>query len=65
LVVLNVGFLEGARVGMPLVVLRGDRVVAELRIAEVRNHICGALIEQAEKKVTLKAGDKARVTKNS
>lgn len=65
LVVLDVGLLEGARVGMPLVVLRDDRVVAELRIAEVRKHICGALIEQVEKKVTLKAGDKARVTKNS
>jgi hypothetical protein len=65
LVVLNIGLLEGARVGMPLVVLRGDRVIAEVRIAEVRQHICGALIEQAEKKVTVKAGDKAQVTKNS
>jgi len=64
LVVLNVGLLEGARVGMPLVVVRGNRVVAELRIVEVRKRICGALIEQVEKKVTLKAGDKAQVTKN-
>ena len=65
LVVLNVGLLEGARVGMPLVVLRGDRVVAELRIVEVRQRISGALIERVEKKVTLNAGDKARVTRNS
>ena len=65
LVVLNVGLLEGARVGMPLVVLRGDHVVAELRIVEVRKRICGALIEQVEKNVTLKAGDRAQVTKNS
>ncbi len=65
LVVLNVGLLQGARVGMPLVVLHGDRVVAELKVVEVRQRICGALIEHVEKKVTLKAGDKARVTKSS
>jgi hypothetical protein len=64
LVVLNIGLLQGARVGMPLVVLRGDRVVAELRIMEVRKRICGALIERTEKKVTLRAGDVARVTKS-
>ncbi len=64
LVVLNIGLLQGARVGMPLVVLRGDRVVAELRIVEVRKRICGALIERTEKKVTLRTGDVARVTKS-
>jgi hypothetical protein len=64
LVVLNVGLLQGARVGMPMAVLRNDRVVAELEIVEVRRRICGALIEQMEKKVTLKAGDVVRVTKS-
>ena len=64
LVVLNVGLLQGARIGMPLVVLHGDRVVAELKIVEVRRRICGALIERLDRKVTLKAGDVARVTKN-
>ena len=64
LVVLNIGLLQGARVGMPLVVLRGDRVVAELSIVEVRKRICGALIERTEKKVTLRTGDVARVTKS-
>jgi hypothetical protein len=65
LVVLNIGLLQGARVGMPLVMLRGNRVVAELKIVEVRQRICGALIERVEKQVTLKAGDIVRVTKNS
>ena len=64
LVVLNVGLVHGARVGMPLVVLRGDRVAAELKIVEVRQRICGALIERLETRVTLKAGDVARVTKS-
>ena len=65
LVVLNIGLLQGARVGMPMVVLRGDRVVAELEIVEVRRRICGALVGRTEKNVTLKAGDLARVTKSS
>jgi hypothetical protein len=49
---------------MPLVILRGDRVVAELKIVEVRPRICGALVERVEKKVTVKAGDKAQVAKS-
>jgi hypothetical protein len=63
LVVLDVGAQNGARVGMPLIILRGDRVVAELRVVEVRPKICGALIEKAESNVTLQAGDTAQVTK--
>jgi hypothetical protein len=65
LVVLNIGLLHGARVGMPFVVLRGDRVVAELKVVEVRQRICGALIERMDGTVMLKAGDIARVTKSS
>lgn len=64
LVVLNVGLLHGVRVGMPFVVLRGDRVVAELRVVEVRRRICGALIEKKDTNVTLAAGDAVRVTKS-
>lgn len=64
LVVLNVGLLHGARVGMPFVVLRGDRIIAEARIVEVRKRISGALIEKVDKGVTVKAGDVAQVTKS-
>jgi hypothetical protein len=64
LVVLNVGELQGARIGMPMVVERRDRVVAELKVVEVRRRICGALIEQMKESVTLKPGDVARVAKN-
>ena len=46
-----------------MIILRGDRVVAELRIVEVRQKISGALIESVEKNVTLQAGDTAKVTK--
>jgi hypothetical protein len=64
LVVLNVGLLHGARVGMPFLVLRGDRIIAEARVVEVRKRICGALIERVDKGVTVKTGDAAQVTKS-
>jgi hypothetical protein len=63
-VVLDVGAEQGVRVGMPFMVLRGDRVVAGLRVVEVRPKVSGALIENAEKGVALQAGDVARVTKS-
>ena len=63
LVVLNVGAGHGARIGMPMIILRGDRVVAELRVVDVRQNICGALIEKVMNNVTLQAGDTAQVTK--
>ena len=63
-VVLDVGAEQGVRVGMPFLVLRGDRVVAGLRVVEVRPRVSGALIENAEKGVALQAGDAARVTKS-
>jgi hypothetical protein len=64
LVVLDVGSLQGTRVGMPFIVLRGDRVIAWARVVEVRQKICGALIEKTEGNVTVKAGDTASVTKS-
>lgn len=63
--VLNIGAQQGARIGMPFVVLRGDRVVAELRVVEVRQRICGAMIERVESRVTLKAGDAVSVTRST
>lgn len=62
LAVLNVGADSGARVGMPFAVVRDDRVVAKLKVVEVRRRICGAVIERVDKGVTLTAGDAARVT---
>lgn len=61
-VVLDVGAEQGARIGMPFWVFRGERVVARLRVVEVRPKVCGALLEDVEKGVTLQAGDMARVT---
>ena len=65
LVVLNIGQLQGARIGMPMVVIREEHIVAELKVVEVRQRICGALIEQVKEGVTLRTGDVARVARNS
>jgi len=62
--VLNVGELQGARVGMPFAVFRGDRLIASVKVVEVRRRICGALIGSVEKGFTLAAGDTARVRKS-
>ena len=63
MVVLDVGANQGVRVGMPVIILRGNRMVAELRVVEVRPKISGAIIEKVENNVTIKAGDTAQVTK--
>ena len=63
-VVLNVGLLRGAQIGMPFVVFRGDRVVAWLKVVDVRQSVCAALIERVERDVTLTTTDTARVTKS-
>ena len=48
-----------------MVVIRGDEVVAELKVVEVRERICGALIERVKRGITLRTGDVARVANNS
>ncbi len=63
-VVLNIGRSTGVRVGMPLVVRRGDRIVGRVRVVEVRRTVCGAVIEQVEPGVTLAAGDTAQVARS-
>lgn len=60
--VLNVGAEQGVRVGMPLQVLRGQRVIAGLRVVEVRARVSGALIETVPKGVLVRSGDVVRVT---
>jgi cell shape-determining protein MreC len=64
MVVLNAGRQQGVRVGMPFVVLRGDRVVGRVKVLEVRRQISGALIEQVDNGFKLQVGDHVQVTKN-
>lgn len=63
-VVLNVGSGQEARVGMPFLIWRGERVIAEVRVVEVRRSVCAAVIERMESGMSPAAGDAARVTKS-
>ena len=62
LVVGNFGEKHGVKLGMPLRVMRDDRVIATLRVVDVRQKICGAVIqEMGSEKETIKVGDTLQV----
>ena len=48
LVVGNIGKKQGVRMGMPLRVTRGDKFIATLRVVDVRERICGAVIQTTD-----------------
>ena len=48
LVVGNIGEKAGVKIGMPLRVLRSDKVIATLRVVDVRQRICGAVIQEMD-----------------
>jgi len=48
LVVGNIGEKAGVKIGMPLRVLRSDKVIARLRVVDVRQRICGAVIQEMD-----------------
>jgi hypothetical protein len=57
---LDFGAREGVKIGMPLRVKRGDKVVARLRVVDVRERICGAIIQESGKE-KIKVGDRLEV----
>ena len=59
-VVGNFGAREGVKIGMPLRVKRGEDVVARLRVVDVRERICGAVIQESGKE-KIKVGDRLEV----
>jgi hypothetical protein len=62
LVVGNVGEKQGVKIGMPLRVMRDDRRIATLRVVDVRQKICGAVIEKMNSaKEKIKVGDRLQV----
>ena len=64
LVVLNVGREHGIRLGMPFDIVRDNRLVATVYVVEVRDKICGALIERMEGKNPVKMDDQAVLRKS-
>ncbi len=61
-VVGNLGEKQGVKIGMPMRVMRDDRRIASLRVVDVRQKICGAVIQEMDsKKEKIKIGDRLQV----
>src|SRR5215813_12360198 len=61
-VVGNLSEKQGVKVGMPMRVMRGDQRIASLRVIDVRQRICGAVIQEMDsKKETIRVGDRFQV----
>jgi FtsZ-binding cell division protein ZapB len=66
LVVGNIGENQGVKLGMPLRVVRGDHRVATLKVVDVRQRICGAIVQQMDSpKEKIKVGDRLQVDVHS
>lgn len=62
LIVTNIGRKHGVKAGMPLTVLRSDRVIGSLTIIDVRESIAGALIQNLESvRDPVQVGDRLKV----
>ncbi len=60
--VFNVGSRHGVHAGMPLMVYRQDKPVARAMVVDVRNVVCGAVIQElVSKDDPVKVGDTGRV----
>jgi hypothetical protein len=46
LIVGNIGEKQGVKMGMPMRVLRADKLIATLRVVDLRQRICGAVIQE-------------------
>jgi hypothetical protein len=65
-VVGNLGEKQGVKIGMPMRVLRGDRKIATLRVVDVRQKICGAIIQEMDsEKEQIRVGDRLQVDAQS
>jgi hypothetical protein len=61
-VVGNLGEKQGVKIGMPMRVMRGERKIASLRVVDVRQKICGAVIQEMDsRKERIKVGDRLQV----
>jgi myosin heavy subunit len=65
-VVGNLGEKAGVKIGMPMRVMRGDRRIATVRVVDVRQKICGAVIQELDSsKEKIKVGDRLQVDAQS
>lgn len=60
--VLNVGSRQGVHAGMPFAIYRQDKPVARVLVVEVRQDICGAVVQElVSKDEPVKVGDACKV----
>lgn len=62
LAVLNVGWRQGAKVGMVFEIMRGGRLIAMAQAVDVRESILGAIVERSAERTVVGEGDDARVS---
>jgi hypothetical protein len=61
-VVGNLGETQGVKIGMPMRAMRGDKRIATLRVIDVRQRICGAVVQEMDSKTDrIKVGDRLQV----
>nr|MDQ6912583.1 hypothetical protein [Verrucomicrobiota bacterium] len=59
LIVGNLGEKQGVKIGMPLRVVRDEKTIARLRVVDVRQKICGAVIQEMDsEREKIKVGDR-------
>ncbi len=61
LVIANLGSRHGVKIGMPFQVWRGEDLIGEVRVVDVREKISGAVIQDLSPKQKVKVGDRLRV----
>ena len=62
LVVMNIGTKHGVKVGMPFEVIRGEKLIGAVRVADVREGIAGAVVQNlTSEKDRIKVGDRLKV----
>ena len=65
-VVGNLGEKAGVKIGMPMRVIRDDRRIATVRVVDVRQKICGAVIQELDSnKEKIRVGDRLQVDAQS
>lgn len=61
LVVANVGFRRGVRLGMSFGVVQNGAEIGTIRVIDVRDNISGALVQNLGRNGTIKVGDRLKV----
>lgn len=62
LVIANVGGKQGVRIGMTFKILHGQKPLGTVRVVDVRDHVCGAVIQNLNSiKNPIRQGDHLRI----